>query len=140
MVIELRRLKIKSEQVKVRVKRGSEPYLRFSLWSDCRGSMFARVAARRQRKSLKEELTHTRSVCVGVAETGVNTFLFLTFGTFLHRKVHPRPRATAARFPSFEKNPISRKNFYKICKTIYIKYLTNYKSRDIMFTVIRKSQ
>ena len=71
--IETRQLKLKSEQVKVRVDRGSEPYFRFSLWSDCRGSMFARVAARRQRKSLKKE-----------------SFLFLIFGTFLQRKVHLR--------------------------------------------------
>ena len=71
--IETRQLKLKSEQVKARVNRGSEPYFRFSLWSDCRGSMFARVAARRQRKSLKKE-----------------SFLFLIFGTFLQRKVHHR--------------------------------------------------
>ncbi len=86
MDIKLGRLKPKSAQTKVRVKRGFELHFRFSLWLDCRGSMFARVAARRQRKSLKEELTHTRSVCVGVAETGVS-FLFLTFGTFGHAKV-----------------------------------------------------
>lgn len=67
--IETRQLKLKSEQVKVRVNRGSEPYFRFSLWSD----WFARVAARRQRKSLKKE-----------------SFLFLIFGTFLQRKVHHR--------------------------------------------------
>jgi hypothetical protein len=71
--IETRQLNLKSEQAKVRVNLGSEPYFRFSLWSDCRGSMFARVAARRQRKSLKKE-----------------SFLFLIFGTFLQRKVHHR--------------------------------------------------
>ena len=33
-------------------------------------------------ESARRGLTHMRSMCVGVAETGVNTFLFLTFGTF----------------------------------------------------------
>ena len=28
-------------------------------------------------------LTHMRSMCVGVAETGVNTFLFLSFSFFV---------------------------------------------------------
>ncbi len=49
MDIESERLKLKSEQTKVRVKRGSETYFRFNIWLDCRGSMFALVAARRQK-------------------------------------------------------------------------------------------
>ena len=52
---------------------------------DGRGSVFAPVAARRQ-KELKEGLTHMRSMCVGVAETGVNTFLFLSFSFFSDKR------------------------------------------------------
>ena len=52
---------------------------------DGRGSVFAPVAARRQ-KELKEGLTHMRSMCVGVAETGVNSFLFLSFSFFSDKR------------------------------------------------------
>ncbi len=43
------------------------------------GAVCSHESPRGDRRCLKEELTHTRSVCVGVAETGVS-FLFLTFG------------------------------------------------------------
>ena len=54
---------------------------------DGRGTLFALFAARRQVEIYKRgELTHTRSVCVGVAETG-GTLSYMTFGTFGHAKV-----------------------------------------------------
>ena len=52
---------------------------------DGRGTLFAPVAARRQKK-LKEGLTHMRSMCVGVAETGVKAFLFLSFSFFSDKR------------------------------------------------------
>ena len=63
MDIELERLKLKSAQTKVRVKRGSEPRFRFRLWLDCRGSMFALVAARRQKVFKRGIDTYAQRVC-----------------------------------------------------------------------------
>ena len=62
-----------------------EPVAAAMLWRDDRRILFALVAARR-RKELKEGLTHMRSMCVGVAETGVNTFLFLSFSFFSDKR------------------------------------------------------
>ena len=62
-----------------------EPVAVVMLWRDGRRILFALVAARRQ-KELKEGLTHMRSMCVGVAETGVNTFLFLSFSFFSDKR------------------------------------------------------
>ena len=53
-----------------------EPVAVAKLWLDGRGTLFALVAARRQGVFFKRgELTHTRSVCVGVAETGGKALL-----------------------------------------------------------------
>ena len=53
----------KSAQAKSRVKRGFEPRFRFSLWSDCRGSVFARVVARRQKEMKRGIDTYAQRVC-----------------------------------------------------------------------------
>ena len=67
-----------------------EPVAAAMLWSDGRGTLFALVAARRQGVFFKRgELTHTRSVCVGVAETGGKPS-YMTFGTFGHAKVREK--------------------------------------------------
>ena len=63
MDIELGRLKLKFAQAKVRVKRGAEPYFCFSLRSGCLGSMFAPVAARRQKVFKRGIDTYAQCMC-----------------------------------------------------------------------------
>ena len=54
-----------------------EPVAMDKLLLNGRGTLFALVAARRQGEIYKRgELTHTRSVCVGVAETGGKALLY----------------------------------------------------------------
>ena len=50
------------------------------------GALCSHRSPRGDRRCLKEGLTHMRSMCVGVAETGVNTFLFLSFSFFSDKR------------------------------------------------------
>ena len=50
------------------------------------GALCSHRPPRGDRKSLKEGLTHMRSMCVGVAEMGVNSFLFLSFSFFSDKR------------------------------------------------------
>ena len=63
MYMKMVQFQSKSAQAKSRVKRGFEPRFRFSLWSDCRGSVFARVAARRQKEMKRGIDTYAQRVC-----------------------------------------------------------------------------
>ena len=62
-----------------------EPVAAAMLWSDGQGTLFAPVAARRQ-KVFKRGIDTYGSMCVGVAETGVKAFLFLSFSFFSDKR------------------------------------------------------
>ena len=50
------------------------------------GALCSHRSPRGDRRCLKEGLTHMRSMCVGVAETGVEAFLFLSFSFFSDKR------------------------------------------------------